>query len=137
MFAGTRVAAQVRVSEAGLNEALAAASPVAGAYVELESGNRVRVRYGMLHAEATLPANVELGTTPQVTIVLSSLVVALSLRIMLALPFIRIHGPRVVVDLAAVPELAPVKPYWQYVRDVRLVTTARALLVSFDVEIAA
>lgn len=123
------------MSEAGLNDVLAAVSPIKGASVELGGGNRVRVRYGRLHAEATLPANVELGRSPRLTVVLSSIVVALSLRVLLSQPFISVQGRRVIVDLAAVPELAAVSPFWRHLREVRLSTSPNALQVSFDVEI--
>jgi hypothetical protein len=82
------------------------------------TANRLVVRYGVLHATATLSTALEVGPSPRLTLTLASFVVAVALKAALRQPYVTISGRRVTVHLADVPALQSIRGVWPHVRRV-------------------
>jgi hypothetical protein len=133
-LAGTAIEGTMVVDTTAVREVLRGNGP-AGLDVQFEPDNRVLVRYGMFHAHATLPAAVEVGRAPQLTVTLASFLVAWGLRATLHQPYLRVHGRQVTVRLAELPTLAPWRDFLPFVRRAELSSDARTLRVHFSVGI--
>ena len=133
-FAGTHLRASVTGAEATVNELLRMSpAPLSGAVAELAPGNRIVVRYGVLHATARIEA-FQPGPAPRLRLSLASLVVAVAVRAAVRQPSVRVSGREVTVDLAAVPALVPYAAIWPHLRRLDIATSAGR--VTIDVEIA-
>jgi hypothetical protein len=132
-LAGTHVDGSFQIEASTLNELVRLSpAPLSACEIEIAGGNRVVVRYGMLHATATIDGY-EAGPSPRLRLTLASLVVALALRAWLRQPYVHASGRQVEVEIAAVPALAPYAAIWPHVRRVHIETApARARV---DVEI--
>ena len=131
---GTRAEGSLRISEAGINDALHAAQQGAErATVEVRESNRLVIRYGVLHAQVRLPAALDAGPTPRLTLTLASVLVAWGLKATLRQPYVHIHGRHVTVELAEAPVFREWRDAWQHLRRVEFATEPGALGVSFAV----
>ena len=131
-FAGTHVEGAITVSAAALNELLGTgASPLHGATLDVMPGNQLVVRYGVLHATATLPAAIDTGASPRITVTLASLLVAMGLKAALRQPYVEVSGRRLTICLADVPPLQSIRELWPYVRRVELSTDRGAVRAHF------
>ena len=133
---GTRVEGTLQIAEQAINDVLAHATtghmrPV----LELQPDNTVLVRYGMLHAHATLPAAMAPGESPQLTLVLKSLMVAVALRAVVHRPYIHLHGRHLTIDVAGIPGLESWREWWRHVHHVSVETAPRTLRVQFAVSV--
>jgi hypothetical protein len=131
--AGSHVNGSFRIQESTVNELLRRGpAPLSACDVAIAAGNRIVVRYGMLHATATIDGY-DAGPSPRLRLTLASLVVALALRAWLRQPYVQASGRQVEVAIAAVPALAPYAAIWPHVRRVHIETApARARV---DVEV--
>ena len=129
LFAGTHIDGTFFLSEASLNELLRAGAPVDGATVSVGADNQLVMRYGILQAAATLPPSIETGASPRLTLTLASFVVAIALRAALRQRYLSISGRRLTIDLANLPGLEAVRPFWSHVRGVDLATDGRNVRV--------
>ena len=112
-----------------------APSPLRDVRIDIQAGNRLVVRYGIVQATATLDASLTTGAAPRLGMELASSVVAWTLRQVLRLPYLRVEGRRVTVDLAAIPALADYRALWPHLREARVATTPGMLVVGFDVRV--
>jgi hypothetical protein len=113
-----------------------APAPLRDVRLEVQAHNRLVVRYGVLQATAVLDEALAVGASPRLGLDLASSAVAWTLRQVLRLPYVRVEGRRVTVDLAAVPALAACAPLWPHLRDVRLATSPGVILVGVEVLVA-
>ena len=133
MLAGTHFEGAFTVAQSTVNELLRMnPAPVSDCTVEVEAGNRLVVRYGVLHATATVDA-FEAGPRPQLRLSLASFVVAMALRAALRQPYVRVSGRHVFVDLGRVPALQPYAAFWPHVRRVDIATAPGRLHVDVEV----
>ena len=132
---GSHAEGTLQVGEASLNEmlGLVAGQSSTSLHVELLPQNTVLLRYGMLHARAQLPSSFEPSSSPQITVVLASLVVAWGLKATVHQPFLHIHGRRVTIDWAAVPAFAGWRDLWRYLQRLTFETAPGVLRVHFAV----
>lgn len=130
-LAGARLRATIPISEVLLNEALRRVPGVpAGVVLDLQPDNRVVVRYGLVHARATLAPEVRVGDgPPQVVVELASTVIAWTLTQALRTRVARIEGRRLTIDLGGVAALDGFRDHWRHLERVRLQTTAGYLHV--------
>lgn len=127
---GSSIEADLKVSEATINEWLARGSTSSSHLsVELRAANSVVVRHGVFHARAQLPAAIEPGDSPRLTLVLASIVLAVALRAVVRQPFIHIHGRHVTIDLVSVSGLESWRELWKHVRGLTFVTAPGVLRV--------
>ena len=133
---GAHLHGAVPVPERLLSSLIAAAPPLRDVDLEIQAGNRLVLRYGIVTATATLDERVETGGSPRIVLQLASTVLAWTLRQTLRLPYVRIDGRRVTIDLGAVPALAEYRALWPHVRDLRLATTPGVLVIGFAVVVA-
>jgi hypothetical protein len=96
----------------------------------------VLVRYGVVHARAELPAAIEAGPSPRLTLRLASVLVAMGLKAVVRQPYIHIHGRFLTIALADVPALHPWRDGWRHVKQIRFATAPGALRVGVAVAIA-
>jgi hypothetical protein len=133
-LAGTSLEGTVVVDVAAVQEVLRRSVP-AGLEVEFRPDNRLLVRYGMFHAQASLPPALDVGDAPQLTVTLASILVALGLKAMLHQPFLHVHGRHVTVRLAEVPALAPWRAFLPFLRRAEIASDARRVRVRFSVRV--
>ena len=131
-FAGTAVRGDIKMAESAINELLnAPRSPLRGATLALMDGDEVVLRYGVLHARARLPRAIEVGSSPRVTLVLASVLVAVAVRAVVRLPYIEVSGREVTIRLADVPALGHLREVWPHVTSAGLRTQSRTLALNF------
>jgi hypothetical protein len=134
---GARLHGAVPVPEAVVSSFLAAApAPIRDMRLEIQAGNRLVLRYGILVATATLDETVATGGSPRVGLQLASTVLAWTLHKALRVPYVHVDGRRVTIDLGAVPAFGEYRALWPHVRDVRLATSPGVLVVGFAVQVA-
>jgi hypothetical protein len=135
-LSGSHVEGSLHVAEPAIYDVLAhAADGHVRPTLELQPHNTLLVRYGMLHAHATLPAAVSLSESPQLTLVLKSVMVAFALKAVLHRPYVHIHGRHVTIDLAAIPELESWRELWKFVHHLRFETAPGTLRMQFAVSV--
>jgi hypothetical protein len=135
-LAGTRVEGVLQIAEAALNDLLGhVRTGHTVPTLELEPENSILIRYGVLHAHASLPASVTPSRSPHVTLVLRSLLVAIALRAVVHRRYIHVHGRHLTIDLAAVPGLESWREWWAHVHHVGVQTTRHTLQLQFAVAI--
>jgi hypothetical protein len=134
---GARLHGAVPLRQDVVSSLLAGApAPLRDVQLEIQAGNRLVVRYGVVQATATLDEAVATGASPRIGIRLASTVLAFALRQVLRLPYVHVDGRQVTIDLGAVPALAEYRAVWPHVRDVRLVTSPGVLVIGFAVQVA-
>jgi hypothetical protein len=110
-FPGMRLSGSIPVAQDVLNHVLSQIEQIPkGLRVDIDGGNRVVVRFGVVQAAATLhsPAALD-GRT--ITLELASSIVAWTVSQSLRAPFVSIRGRVITIDLARIPAVAP----WQAV----------------------
>jgi hypothetical protein len=134
---GSRAEGTIQISEAALNEVIGlAARGGTVPTLQVMEHNQLEVRYGLVHARAELPAALETGPAPRLTVTVASVMVAWALRAVVRLPFVEFNGRLVTIHLAAVPALASYRALWPHVRSARFATAPRALRVEVGLSIA-
>jgi hypothetical protein len=131
-FPGMHLIGSIPVSQDLLNEMLSQSVHVPkGLRVEIESGNRIVARLGLVQATATLhsPAALD-GRT--ITLELSSSIVAWTISQYVRAPFITIAGRIITIDLASVPALAPWQALLAHLERIMFSTQPGVLTVGFD-----
>jgi hypothetical protein len=133
---GSRAEGTIEISESALNEVIGLAS-CGGTVPTLQvmEHNQLEVRYGLVHARAELPAALETGPAPRLTVTLASVMVAWALRAVVRLPFVEFNGRLVTIHLAAVPALASYRALWPHVKSARFATLSHALRVDVGLSI--
>ena len=134
LVSGTHLEATVLVAETTVNELVRIATQ-RDVTVEVLEQNGIVVRYGVFQARAILPAHLDPGPSPRLSVSLSSTMVALALRAALRQPFISIHGRRVTIDLAAIPPLAEWRELWRYLAALDLSTNPGLVRARFRLAI--
>jgi hypothetical protein len=133
---GSRADGTIQISESALNEVIGlAARGGTVPTLQVMEHNQLEVRYGLVHARAELPAALETGPAPRLTVTLASVMVAWALRAVVRLPFVEFHGRLVTIHLAAVPALAAYRALWPHLRSARFATAPRALRVEVGLSI--
>jgi hypothetical protein len=134
---GTHAAGTVQMAEQALNEVMRRLTPAASTHtlVQLQPGNTVMVRYGLLHARAQLPSAVTEDELPRVTFRMASVLVAWGIKAAVRRPFLHVHGRFVSIDLSAVPELSAWSEWWRHLRRLSFEVVPGALRVGFVVSI--
>jgi hypothetical protein len=136
-FTGSHVEGTIAVSAAAVNEILRTSGPpLADVTLELRPGNQLIVRYGILHASATLEPEIEAGASPRVAVTLASFAIALALRAAVRQPFLSFSGRRLVINLAEVPALAGARGLWPHLRQAGFSTDEAGVRVDLIVDIA-
>lgn len=135
-FAGARVHAAVPLTQVLLNEVLRRVEGVPpGLVLDVQPGNRLVVRYGLVHATAALDPDALVGDgPPKILLELDSTMIAWTLSKAVAVKGVDISGRRVTIDLGALDRLTPYRDYWRHIERLRLQTTAG--VVHLDVEAA-
>lgn len=131
-FPGTRLSGTIPIAQDVLNEVLSQIDGIPkGVRVEIESGNRVVARIGVVRAAATLqsPAGLD-GRT--ITLELASRMVAWGITQYLRASFITIAGRVVTIDLARVPALTPWQASLTQLERITFSTQPGVLTVGFD-----
>jgi hypothetical protein len=129
---GSRAQGTLQIAEGAINDLLQLAAGQSQApLIALRPHNTVLVRYGLLHAHAELPAALEPGESPRITLTLASLVVAWSLRAALRQPFLRFHGRQLTIELAKIPALGGWRDLWKYLHQLTFDTAPGTLRVGF------
>ena len=133
-LSGTKLAGTLHLDRAAVHDLLRLSSsqPVS---IEIQAQNRILVRYKMFHAHAALPARVQVGSSPQLTVRLDSVVVAMGLKAVVRESFVSIRGRDVTISLAEVPALRPWREWLPHVRSVELSTDAGGVGARFLIEI--
>lgn len=135
-LAGTNITGLVKLSATAANELLGQeGSPVQGATVAFEPDNQVVFRYGVLHARATLREEIDTGTSPRITLVLASVLVAFALGTLVRLPYLQVSGRDVTIAIGDLPALGPLRALWSHVTRARIRAESGALAVEFTVSI--
>lgn len=133
-FSGSEVTAEIPLREDLLNELLHRSGGVPNDLrVGIEPGNRLVVRYGVLHATATI-GRVTMTPLPQVHLRLASAAVAWALR-MMRHPLIELSGRDVTIDLGRVPFVVRYRRLWPHVREVRIGTAAGRLHIRVELAV--
>jgi len=131
-FPGMRLSGNIPIAQEVVNEVLSQIEGIPkGVRIEIESGNRVVARIGVVRAAATLqsPAGLD-GRT--ITLELASSMVAWGISQYLRAPFITIAGRVVTIDLARVPVLAPWQASLTQLERITFSTQSGVLTVGFD-----
>jgi len=133
-FAGARVRATVPLTQVLLNELLRRVPGVPpGLVLDIQAGNRLVVRYGLVHAAATLAPEALVGDgPPQILLELESTMIAWTLSKAVAVKGLRITGRRVTIDTGALESLSPYRDYWRHVERLHLQTTAGVVHVEVE-----
>jgi hypothetical protein len=135
-LSGTHAAGTLQIAQSAMNDALAAIgagrTPPA---IEMQPANTMLVRFGMLHAHATLPPRLEAGASPRLTLRLRSLLVAMALRAAVHQPFIHIHGRQLTIELSAIPAFQEWRELWKFLELAEFETVPGALRIRFSVRV--
>jgi len=134
---GTRVSGSIPIRQAIVDQALAQ-SPAAGRGVRIEilADNKLLVHYGAIHVEAVLEEVVETGASPRLSVLLSSSMIAWTLKRTISIPGVEIDGRRVTVDVASIAAVAPYRSLLPYVTAMRLSTAQGTITVQFEISIS-
>lgn len=133
---GSHAEGVIQITELAVNEVIGLARR-GGAVptVQLLDGNRLEVRYGVIHARAELPLALDLAPAPRMTVKLESRMVAWALSAVVRLPFVEFDGRLATIYLAAVPALAPYRALWPHLKSARFATTPGVLRVEVGLSI--
>ena len=131
-FSGMRLSGSIPVTQDVLNEVLSQIEHLPkGLRVEIESGNRVVARVGVVQAAATLQSPAALdGRT--ITLELASSIVAWTVSQYLRAPFITIAGRVITIDLARVPALLPWQASLAHLERLTFSTQPGMLTIGFE-----
>ncbi|MFN2447645.1 MAG: hypothetical protein ABR606_18925 [Vicinamibacterales bacterium] len=136
-LSGTHIAGAVHIDQTIANETLQAHRPEArDVRLEFEDANTIIVRYRRLRFRAWLDEEMDLAGSPRVRVRLASMLLGWTLTRALTLPYVRVQGRWVIVDVGALPATDEYRAMWQHVRSVRFTTSPGKLVVHFTVQIA-
>jgi hypothetical protein len=132
-FPGIRLSGTVPITDAIINELLSQSPQVPKHLrVEIESGNRLVARIGVVQAAATLQSPAIVDGPPTITLLLASTIVAWTVSRYLRAPFIAIDGRVITVDLARIPALQPWQAALHHVERLTFSTAPGLLTIGFD-----
>ena len=131
---GTRLSGCVPITERLLNRF------TQKAILEILPDNQVVVKYGVVNARATISRVVALDPSPTLEIRLANVFMALALRAFWNLQFshltfVSFSGTRMLVDLAAIPQVAQWRHLWRYVDSMDIRSDSGKLDVCFQISI--
>lgn len=131
-YGGTEVDGRLAIGEEALNDALAHSGKLpAGVRLELGADNRLALRYGVLHASATLAAAVDLGASIRIRLQVSSAMIAWSIRQALHVPHVTIDGREITIDVGAMDPVTHWRAAWRHLRSATLATEPGRLVLQF------
>ena len=136
LLTGTHATGTLQVAERAINEVLAELMQRSStkAACELQPGNMLMLRYGLVHARVELPHEAAPAESPYLRFRLASVLVAWALKAVLHQPFIHINGRDVTIDLRRLPLPEPWRDLWRYVKRLSFQTVPGALRVGFIVD---
>jgi hypothetical protein len=133
---GSHAQGTLQLAESAINELLRlSASGAHKPTLTLLPRNRLLLRVGLFHAHAELPASMQTGPSPQLTLALASIVVAWGLKAVVKQPFVHFHGRHLTIDLAAIPGLHAWREVWRHIHQVTFETVPGALRIQFAVAV--
>ena len=133
---GTHVTGSIPLKQSDVNDLLKSSAAGQSAHVEFRGGNRIVVHYSAFHIEAVLAESLDAGASPTVSVTLASTLVAWTLKWANRLPYVRIDGRRVTIDLAGVPAFGAYRELLMHIKAATFTTTPGNLTVNFEILIA-
>lgn len=134
---GTRVSANVPITESWLNKNISRSSNgvLRSLRLEIQPSNQIVVHFGVVHATAVLDETIDFGESPTLVLRLRSVLIASILRNTVSIPFVRFKGTLVRVDLGAIPYISQNRRFWKHIRVLRLATHPRRLDIRIEIAI--
>jgi hypothetical protein len=132
---GTTAGGTFRVAESAVNDLLSRTRQATAPTIHFEPGNHALIRYGIFHARVRLPAAMEVGVHPRLTVTLASTVVAWGLKAVLTHPYVSVNGRHVTLDLSAIPALRSWQDWLRCFTSIAFSTTEAALAVAFTFQV--